>query len=385
MDAMGIELAEQLGVWRALWKRRDEIAALAGQAVRRGFGRVVFTGCGDCHAAAEYGAAFLGLRSRLDVRALPAMELARGTSCLPDEDTLVVCLSVSGRTPRALEAARAARRRGALVLAVTDNPEGPVAREAECCFLLGASPADALQRTDYADPAAAEYSGYHRAVPQTKTYGAVELALALLCLKLEESAPSGCGASRDEVERCLAALPDLGKAAEGAAADAALRLGSKLRPGAFLTFCGTGLGYSAARFSAYKLLELATAAAFSEVEEYCHTYYLVTGATDGLVLFAQSPLILGRAREIAPVVSGEIGASVAVISTCGAERPWELGLPGVPSEVSPLLFAHAGAHLVRRLAGFWGINTDRFRAGVEEERYVSGSTRMIRQSEILEL
>jgi hypothetical protein len=187
------------------------------------------------------------------------------------------------------------------------------------------------------------------------------------------------------VERALACLPESGLAAAGVAADAATRLGATLRPGAFATFCGSGLGFSAARFSAYKLLELATAAAFSETEEYCHTYYLVTGAGDGLVLLAHGPLVLERAREIAAVVSEEIGASVAILSTCGAEGPWELALPEVPPEVAPLLFAHAGAHLVRRLAASWGISTDRFRAGLDEERYVRGSTAMIRHSRILDL
>jgi hypothetical protein len=37
---------------------------------------------------------------------------------------------------------------------------------------------------------------------------------------------------------------------------------------------------------------------------------------------------------------------------------------------------------VREVARRWGVDTDRFRAGLDEERYVRGSTRIIRDSRI---
>ena len=384
MDAMGVELAEQLGVWSGLWRRRDEFAAAAETALTSGVRRVVLSGCGDCHAAAEYGAALLGLRTRLEARALPAMELSRGAPYLLDEETLLVALSVSGRTPRVLEAVRAAERRGARTLAVTDDPDGPLAREASQVFVLGASPAETLSRTDYRDPSAAEYSGYHRAVPQTKTFGALQLALALLCLRLEPRFPSGRGTAAPEVESALGSLAMLGEEAAGSALRAAEVVCERVRSRGFVSFCGTGLGYSSARFCAYKLLELACLSGHAETEEYGHTLYLVTGPADAAVFLAQDLPSLERSREIASVVSEEIGAVPLVFSTAGASLPWEAALPAVPAEVAPLLFAHAGAHLVRHMARHWGVNTDRFRAGRDEERYVRGSTKMIRRSKILE-
>ncbi|NOY45047.1 MAG: SIS domain-containing protein, partial [Deltaproteobacteria bacterium] len=175
-DAMGVELAEQPGVWRSLLGRFGEArhaveAALAGQPLER----VVVTGCGDCHAAAEW-AEWLW-EPRLRARGLPAMELSRARPHLLGPGTLLVALSVSGKTPRVLEAAACARVVGARVLGLTDHPASPLAREADAVFWLGASPPEALDHTDYKDPRAAAYSGYHRPVPQTKTFGAMQLAL----------------------------------------------------------------------------------------------------------------------------------------------------------------------------------------------------------------
>ena len=45
-------------------------------------------------------------------------------------------------------------------------------RDAADCLLLHASPAEALQSTDYDNPEARAYVGYHHDVPQTKTYTA---------------------------------------------------------------------------------------------------------------------------------------------------------------------------------------------------------------------
>ncbi|MBI5439590.1 MAG: SIS domain-containing protein, partial [Deltaproteobacteria bacterium] len=255
-DAMGLELREQLETWGQLWRRRPELEALARAVAAPGLRRILLAGCGDCHAAAEYGAALTGLRTRFEVRALPAMEASRAYSYLLGPETLLVALSISGRTPRVLEAVRAARKAGSTVLAVTDDADSPLAQAAQERLVLGTAPEEALHRTDYADPEAARYIGYQRPVAQTKTYGAAELALALLALAWEDLAPSGRGSPRASLEGALAELAASGEAAAGAGA-AAAALWSVAPPGSAATFCATGLGFSAARFAAYKFLELA--------------------------------------------------------------------------------------------------------------------------------
>jgi len=386
MDAMGIELGEQPGVWSNLWGRRPGLRA-ALEALLRGRApdRVVITGCGDCHAAAEWAEWLVELRTRVPVRGLAAMELTRGRAHLLGPGTLLVALSVSGSTPRVIEAVRTARAAGARVLGITDNPASVLAREPEAVFVLGTAPPEALGRTDYRDPEAARYGGYHRAVPQTKTFGAMQLALVLLCLALEELSPSGRGTPRETLEPWLRRLPELAARARPAAEDAARGALEGARPRARAAFSGTGPNAPTARFLAYKMLELVLPAGHAEIEEYCHTLYLVTGAGDIAVFLAHDRGTLERVGEIAPVLEGEIGAAVQVLSTAPAPEPpppWLVRLPTVPPEVSPLILAFAGSCWARALARGWGVNTDRFRAGVDEERYVRGSTRMVRGSAI---
>lgn len=388
MDAMGIELEEQPAVWARLWDRRAEIAELVAQVAERRLQRVIFTGCGDCHAAAEYGEAVLALRSELSVRGLPAMELARFRNYLLDRDTLLVAMSVSGRTPRVLEAVRAAKKRGARVLALTDDPSGLLAEEVGTRFFLRSAPASVLESTEDSAPEATRYAGYHRAVPQTKTFGAMQLSLATLCLELAGLRPSGRSVRPEEITRSLSELPQLASTAERTARRAAQLLATNARGRARVTFCGTGLHGSTARFAAYKLLELTCEAAHSDVEEFCHTRYLITGEGDVTVFFAHDPRTLERAGEIIPTLQDEIGAAVAALVTSPAPHPampWIAAIPPVPPEVSPILLSFAAAHVVRDLARAWGINTDRFRAGMDEERYVRGSTRIIRESKILDV
>ncbi|MBE0617696.1 MAG: SIS domain-containing protein [Proteobacteria bacterium] len=383
MDAMGMELQEQSRAWVRLWRRRGELAALVAETCPTGPKRVLFTGCGDCHAAAEYGEGFLRWRSDLPVRGLPAMELSRARTHLLGPGTLLIALSVSGRTPRVLEAAALAQSRGATVLGVTDDPHGPLARQVPVTFVLGTAPPEALGRTDYRDPEAARYTGYQRAVPQTKTFGAMQLAVAVACLHLERFAPADRGSARSEVEKQLHSLPRLAADAEKGGTRAAAHLAERGRPRRRVTFCASGLNASTARYCSYKLLELSCPAAFSDIEEFCHTQYLVTESGDAVVFLVQDRACLERALEIVPVLKEDIGAVVAVLGTipCG-NLSGGFGFPAgeVLPEVSPLVLGCAGAHLVRHLAASWGFDTDRFRAGIEEERYVRGSTRIIRDS-----
>jgi len=315
VDTMGLELFEQLEVWRRLWGRRGEVADLIAQVSPTPPGRVVFTGCGDCHAAAEYGESLLAWRSELPAQGLAAMELSRARSYLLGPGSLLVAASVSGRTPRVLEAVQAGLRNGASVLAITDDPAGPLARAVSSTLILGTAPPETLGVTDYQDSEAARYAGYQRPVPQTKTFGALQLAVALTCLELARLLPSGRGTPRATLERELERLRTSASAAAEVAHAAANALLHASRPLARVTFCATGLNAGTARFCAYKLLELTVPAAFADIEEFCHTQYLVTGPGDVVVFLVQDEAGFERAGEIAPVLEREIGAACATLTT----------------------------------------------------------------------
>ncbi|RMG96474.1 MAG: hypothetical protein D6708_02330, partial [Candidatus Dadabacteria bacterium] len=82
-DAMGLELAEQPGVWGALLGRFGEArAAVAGALGGEPPERVVVAGCGDCHAAAEWAEWLWEPHLGVPVRGLAAMELSRARAHL---------------------------------------------------------------------------------------------------------------------------------------------------------------------------------------------------------------------------------------------------------------------------------------------------------------
>src|SRR5581483_4405984 len=109
--------------------------------------RVLITGCGDSHVAAIWGARLLS-RVGADACALPAMEASERADELGPGDVLIA-ISASGKTPRVVEAARRARRAGARVIAITDNPAGTVPAEADVRWYLRASPPQTLSSTPY--------------------------------------------------------------------------------------------------------------------------------------------------------------------------------------------------------------------------------------------
>ena len=145
------ELLASAGVKRELARRQAEAVARMGEelvaTLRRG-GRIYLCGNGGSaadaqHIAAELIGTFLD-RSR---KALPAVALTTDTSALTSigndlgygavfsrqvealatpRDALVA-ISTSGRSPNVLAAARAAKRIGARVLALTGTPGKPLA------------------------------------------------------------------------------------------------------------------------------------------------------------------------------------------------------------------------------------------------------------------
>lgn len=133
-------LREHIEVCRALYGLEEEITR-AGRALVKvvtGGGTILFLGCGGSAAMAQHLAAELLVRFRENRRPLPAIAvadpaaltaaandfgwaqaLARPVLALAGEGDAVVCLSTSGESEAVLEAARAAVKVGALLVALT--------------------------------------------------------------------------------------------------------------------------------------------------------------------------------------------------------------------------------------------------------------------------
>jgi len=358
------EIAEQPAIARA------RAAAARGEWPRPS-GRLVITGSGDSLCAAELVARlFPGTAS-----ALPALDASSAATGMGRDDALIA-ISVSGRTPRVVEAAVRARRRGAVVVAVTDDLDSPLAGHADVTWRIGAAPQQALQATDYGDSEAAQYVGYHHDVAQTKSFFATLLTLA------HAAGPALDDTDWDDLPTRVADLCDAAfwkpivEVAEGCA-------------GAGQTFfLASGAGLPLARFAAYKMFEFDRLAHFSEIEEYCHTHYFVTRPGDAVVFILQSDDDVARAREIAPVlielfearvVSIRLADVAAPADTIGSEVVVEGGRSPLERAVGPLLAVEWFTYLCGRV-GAPDINT--FHAGHDTERLIGASMRTIRRSEI---
>lgn len=157
---MAAEIAAQPAVFASLYERRAEFASVAAAIRERSPRFVLFAARGSSDHAAIYAKYLTEVLLQL-----PAGLVSASTTTLygaePDlRDVLVVTVSQSGGSPDLLEVTAAARRRGALTVAVTNTASSPLNAAAELSVDVGA--------------------GVEHAVAATKTYSATLLALYLL-------------------------------------------------------------------------------------------------------------------------------------------------------------------------------------------------------------
>jgi glutamine---fructose-6-phosphate transaminase (isomerizing) len=230
-SGMTADIAEQPEGYARLLEpaHAEAIAKVAAEIARRRPRHVVFTARGTSDHAALYAAYLTEIRLGIPAGlASPSAVTVYGAR--PDlSEALVVGVSQSGGSTDLVEVMRAARDTGAVTLAVTNNPESPLAEAAEL----------------HVDVAA----GHERAVAATKTYTAELMAL----LMLVEGVRAGDGRLEDAERHALASLPGL---AAGLVADPApVALARRYRFAARLVVTGRGYAYPTARETALKMME----------------------------------------------------------------------------------------------------------------------------------
>lgn len=361
------EMAEQ----RALVARVLETSpAFIDRALALRFGRslprrVLFAGCGDMRFAARAAAAFGRSECGLAATALPAMDLRWEASGLGPGDLCVVA-SISGRTPRALEALHLAAAAGAAVLAVTDDPEGPLARAAGEPLLLGTSPPADLLRSPYA--------GYARPVPQTKTFAAALAALLAVAARAAgKAAPpaAGCSAAIEVAERSAEVHAPVLAAEHFAECQRYFVLGS-------------GAAAALAGYGAAKLLEYAIDARAQCIEEFQHLELFVAGPGAGVVMLAHDRRAAERIAELTQAYD-ELGVRTLVLG-CGGPYPGAAArqVQCAGTGLAAALFGLA-VHLQRfafEVAARLGRDVDAWVGGERGELIARLSPRLIRQSRI---
>jgi glucosamine--fructose-6-phosphate aminotransferase (isomerizing) len=213
-------------VARLLETAREPLSGIAKEVQRRGIDTVFIAARGTSDHAATYAQYVLGIRNNLAVGlATPSVQSLYGARPRVG-GALVIGISQSGQSPDVVEVLASAREQGALTLALTNDPDSPLAATASACVALDAGP--------------------ELAVAASKTYVAEVAAIALL----SELLLGAVGSS------ALAALPD----ALARALDREPEVQAVARAHGTLSECaviGRGYHYPTAREWALKLKEIA--------------------------------------------------------------------------------------------------------------------------------
>ena len=307
-ERMAAEIAEQPAVFDAIVARRAELAAVAERlmAPRPRFALLAARGSSD-HAASY-------MKYLIEILLeLPAGLVSPSTTTLygaePDlAGVLYVTVSQSGGSPDLVEATKAARRLGALTVAVTNTPGSPLAEVAEHAVHLGA--------------------GEERAVAATKTYTATLLTTYLLV----DAARGGSG-------EAAAGLGELAAATLGGSADAVSAAADRYR--AIERVVTTGRGYSSATAAeaALKLAETSYlgARAYSGAD-LLHGPVAAIDAGTGVVAVTSKGYGGEAMRDVVAAV-GERGAEVLAVGSAAGEMPASarIDVPATAEEIAPIV------------------------------------------------
>jgi glucosamine--fructose-6-phosphate aminotransferase (isomerizing) len=344
-SAMLAEIREIPEVVRGLLREGASESAQVAEAVRAASPRVVVVAArGTSDHAGVYARYLFESHLRLPVvLAASSLTTVYGRS-MDWRDSLVVGISQSGEAPDVAAVVSAARRDGALTVAITNEP--------------GSSLAGAARHT------LACRAGTERAVAATKTYVAELAVVAALVAELTRGAAGTAGS--DDLSVALPGLPDAlaGVLAAGEAwIERADALVEALAASDRALVVSRGYDYATALEIALKLKE--TSRIFAEG-------YSSADLLHGPVALAEPAIPMLVFRPDGPMGSA-LDGSVARARTLGA-RPWIVGgrdlagsadgvrtvaLPiDVPEPLTPLAFAIPGQLVAESVARRRGMDPD---------------------------
>jgi glucosamine--fructose-6-phosphate aminotransferase (isomerizing) len=310
---MGVrdEILEQPGSARRLLELEAErVERIAAAVNERSVDFVMVAARGTSDHAAIYAQYLFAVRHGLVV-ALAAPSTITYYGAEPRLDhALVLGISQSGRSPDIVGVVETARKQGALTLALTNDPDSPLAAAAELLIDLRAGP--------------------ERAVAATKTYVAELVALARLSVALRPD-PEGTAALEALPEQLAMALES-----ESAAEKAAARLASM----SWCAVLGRGFEYATAREWALKLKELALVLAdpYSSAD-FRHGPVTLVEPGFPVLAVATTGAVLPDMRELLQQLRDEQHADLVVISDdedIGRLAADHLPIPpGVPEWLRP--------------------------------------------------
>jgi len=249
------------------------------------------------------------------------------------DGALVVGISQSGESVDVAEVVAAARGKGTLTVAVTNNPDSTLARGA--------------------DLTVPQHAGAEQAVAATKTYLTQAAVGVLLAARW---------AGRDDLLEAAASVPDAIRSVLASLAPvetAAVRLTHASEA----TTLGRGYAYATAQETGLKLSETCAlpTRAYSPAD-FLHGPIAAAGAQSPVIAYATDDATLKSTLEALKKLRGQ-GADVVVVSDSQealALATAPIGVPaGVPPVLEPLVQIVAGQWLALNLALARGLDPDK--------------------------
>lgn len=291
--------------------------------------RIVITGCGDSHMAGL--ATELAFEETAGIPVEPMTSMQSGRYASPHFDKmfprnpLVIGISVSGTVARTREAVALARKNGALTVAMTANPDAPLAGAAELmldCTVPASVPA-----------------------PGIRSYRVSLMMLYLLAIHLAEVNGRIKQDQANVMRQQLKGTADAIEATIGAIQDRTRELANAVADQKNFVFVGDGPNYATALFSAAKIIEAAGRHAMGQdTEEWAHLQYFVN-VDSATPTFIISPNERGysRAEELVDVMNRIGRTLVAVVpegeTAIAGRADWVLPVVGdIPEIFTPMVY-----------------------------------------------
>jgi glucosamine--fructose-6-phosphate aminotransferase (isomerizing) len=334
MSNLQREIHEQPQVLAGLLEREgDNARHIAADLRARGVAYVIIAARGTSDNAARYGQYLLGAHNRLPV-GLATPSLFSIYARPPRLDGgLVIGISQSGQSTDIVAVLAEARRQGVPSLAISNDPNSPLAAQAEYVLPL--------------------HAGAERAVAATKTYTAELAALALLSCALA-----------DDVERLATLRQAVGAVQEVLENEGAIAAAvERYRYMETCVVLGRGYNYATAFEIALKLKELNQLVAESySSADFMHGPIAVVGSGFPALVVAPSGAMFDTMHAFTLELKSR-GAEPIVISDRPellAEAMTPLRLPaGVPEWLSPLVAVVPGQLFALHLTRIKGNDPDR--------------------------
>jgi glucosamine--fructose-6-phosphate aminotransferase (isomerizing) len=328
------ELREQPEALLRLVEHHAEFTAVARACAAREPATLRLVGHGSSDAAASYGVYAFGLlpgwtalRDSISLTVYYGAELDFSRS-------VVVALSQSGRTPDVVSYVERARERGALTVAITNEPESDLAHAAEATLPLAA--------------------GAERSVAATKTFLNQLAALALL---------AGAAAGRqDEVADGIRRVAELLDGAIPQLEQAVAPIATTFAYVGRMYVIGRGIEFGTAREVALKLTETCRVAAEPlTATDLSHGPIAALDAMFPVWTIASRdeslPALVGAAAKVRAAGATLVASGNAADAIEGAA--WRLPVPAAPLAVlSPLVSVVPGQLFAGALAGAKGLDPD---------------------------